>query len=121
MSNMINPVFIATLIASIASILVTIFFVRFLLRKTSSSKVVTVSVQLIVLVSYPFAWFLGYIVGGNLGGALASWIPIQFLSNVIKISIGIGIGIIVCTVIISTIAAIFGLGFGQVINKIYKK
>lgn len=61
---------------------------------------------------YPFALFLGFIIGGNIGGAIG-----ENLLGDLGIVIGIGFGIFLVTLFFSSIGAFVGYLLGSLIQK----
>lgn len=67
---------------------------------------------------FPFAWFLGFVVGGNFGGAIASnlsegtGLPAGFL-----IPLGIGVGIFLCTTLLSIAVALLGFAITRCVER----
>ena len=60
------------------------------------------AIWVVAAVTSPFAWFLGFVFGGNFGGAVASTISeASGLPSEILISGGVGLGIFACTVLLS--------------------
>lgn len=64
---------------------------------------------------YPFALFLGFIVGGNFGGAIGE----NVLGSAGTI-VGIGIGVFIVTIIASSVFAVFGFLLGGLTQKFVK-
>lgn len=64
---------------------------------------------------YPFALFLGFIVGGNFGGAIGE----NILGDAGTI-VGIGIGVFIATIIASSVFAVFGFLLGGLTQKFVK-
>ena len=68
--------------------------------------------------TFPFAWFLGFIVGGNFGGALAGRFSEEVgLSAEILIPIGIGAGIFVCSALLSIATALTAFIIARTIKR----
>src|SRR5262245_41671747 len=66
------------------------------------------------VVSFPFAWFVGYVVGGNFGGAYASRVGRE---ADLLIPIGIGTGILLVTVVVSLIIAVVAFVCGRLLER----
>jgi hypothetical protein len=70
------------------------------------------------IVAYPFAIFVGFVVGGNLGGALgATVIP----PEAVGVIVGISTGIFVVTTSLAIAAAVIGFIFGGLIAMLVSK
>jgi hypothetical protein len=68
------------------------------------------TVWVVAIIAIPFAWLLGFVVGGNFGGALAGrFAESSGLSEAILIPSGIGLGIALCTAMLSIGSALLGL------------
>ena len=118
MNGVASPVFLATTLSTIASIAACFFFIGFLRRRRARSGIIERSTTIaIAVVALPIAWFLGYVVGGNFGGSIAS--QLSFLSEGVVIPIGIAIGIFVVTSFISCTLTLFGLGVGILLQRVF--
>jgi len=94
MNSLLNPVFLATVISTVASIFTIMYLVRVLVRKRPAHKFASWVIPFIAVIAYPFSWFLGYVIGGNFGGSIAGLIPVH---EPVLIAAGIGVGIFICT------------------------
>ncbi len=67
--------------------------------------------------SYPFALFLGFVVGGNFGGSIGGNITYWLSLGKSGIIIGIGFRIFIVTIVICTLGSFIGAYIGCFINK----
>jgi predicted small integral membrane protein len=118
MNGVVSPVFLATTLSTIASIAACAYFIGFLRARRAQSGIIERSTTIaIALVTLPIAWFLGYVVGGNFGGSIAS--QLSFLSEAVVIPIGIAIGIFVVTSFLSCTLTLIGLGVGILLQRVF--
>jgi hypothetical protein len=71
---------------------------------------------LCVIVSYPFALFIGFVAGGSLGGGIGEHTGLDSAG----IILGIGVGVFIITSVISIVALIIGIIIGGVTEKLVK-
>jgi hypothetical protein len=117
---MITPVFIATLLGTVLAAFLLWVSVRWLLASRillspgkEQRPFTKYLVSVAALVAFPFAWFVGFVIGGNFGGAYAS---LTSLSEAWAIPTGIGLGIAVLTFVLSFLAASCGLLIGRLLG-----
>lgn len=68
------------------------------------------------LSSFPFALFLGFVVGGNVGGGSGEWLDLGDAG----IIVGIGSGVFVVTVLVCLIAIFVGFVLGGLSEKLVR-
>lgn len=73
------------------------------------------------LISYPFALFLGFIVGGSLGGGVGEMITHPLGLGSSGVVVGIGLGVFVVTTLVSAMAVLAGFVLGGFAEKIVKE
>lgn len=73
------------------------------------------------LLSYPFALFLGFIVGGSLGGGVGEMITHPLGLGDSGVVVGIGLGVFVVTTLISVVAVLVGFVLGGLTEKVVKE
>jgi hypothetical protein len=118
MDAFISPVFVATTLSTIASITACTYFLGVLRARRAQSGFIERSTTITVaLVALPISWFLGYVVGGNFGGSIAS--RLAFLSERTAIPIGIAMGIFVVTTFLSCGLSLIGLGVGVLLQRAF--
>ena len=117
MNSVVSPIFIATTLSTLASIVACIYFVNFLRQRRAHAGIIERLITIAVaLVSLPISWFFGYVVGGNFGGSFAS--KLTFLSEGVIIPIGIAFGIFIVTTFLSCCLSLLGLGAGMLLQRI---
>lgn len=83
----------------------------------STTRVMRSVPVVLSIVMFPFAWWLGVILGGNFGGAIAASIVATERGGQVLVSIGIALGIFMVTAVISLAAAFFGLLLMRLITR----
>ena len=68
------------------------------------------------IASYPFALFVGFVMGGSLGGGWG-----EVLLGKAGVTIGIGMGVFIATTVIAMIAVLVGFVLGGVTEKLTKR
>lgn len=64
---------------------------------------------LIAILTYPFAWFVGLILGGNFGGGYAGWLSERTgIAQEVLIPIAVGAGIVIVTSVVDLGIALSG-------------
>lgn len=79
---------------------------------TTARKGSKVGSYVVGVLSYPFALFLGFVVGGNLGGGFGGY------AGDVGVIIGLGLGVFVITALVATIAVIVGFVLGGLTEKL---
>ena len=96
---------VSVCLATIMSAIVVYLTIKTLVRSNSGTPIVGLrfsnAMLVLVTIIFPFAWFFGFVVGGNFGGAVASNLAGTLFSERVLIPIGIGIGIFICTTFVS--------------------
>lgn len=64
------------------------------------------------IVVYPFALFIGFVVGGSFGGGLGGY------AGDVGVVLGIGLGVFIVTALIGVIAALIGFVLGGFVQKL---
>jgi len=71
--------------------------------------------------AYPFALFLGFVIGGNLGGGMAGIVSNAVGLGRVGIIFGIGLGMFVVTAFICSLTAFLGFILGGLVEKLFTK
>ena len=111
-----TSVTIAILLGTTLAILATTVGLRwmrstpFFVPPNAATKRVTKIVPLVLAIAaFPFAWWVGFILGGNFGGATGASVADAAGGETVLVPIGIGLGIFVATTVISL--TVVGIGF----------
>jgi uncharacterized protein (DUF486 family) len=80
-----------------------------------------VGAYLTSVVSYPFALFLGFIVGGSLGGSVGEMITHPLGLGSSGVVVGISLGVFVVTTLTGAVAVLVGFVLGGFTEKIVKE
>lgn len=119
--NIFSPVFTAIVLATLLSAITTYRTVKMIGQsawllgsdKTPAKGVAPKLALILALIAFPFAWFLGFVIGGNFGGAIASVLPEIGISEKTLIPFGIGLGIFICATFLSIAVALIGFVIGR--------
>jgi hypothetical protein len=104
-------VFVATALclAVLAVVIRALTATRWLLPASATGKVSRWVTWTLAVATFPFVWFLGFVVGGNFGGAYASRLAEAWsISGEILIPLGIGFALFVCALVLSLLLALAG-------------
>lgn len=119
-----TSVTVAVLLGTALAILATILGLRsmrssqFLVSPNATPTRLTRIVPLVLAVAaFPFAWWLGFILGGNFGGTTVASVAEVAGGETVLVPIGIGIGIFFATAAISLGVA----GIGLVVTRLLSR
>lgn len=109
-----NVISFAIIIGTLLGIFSTIVVVAGLAKSNWLLKSRTVPARFVIrlplwvaMSAFPFSWFVGFIVGGNFGGAIAASVLEKFdLSSGVIIPIGIAAGIAFCSAFFPIVSAL---------------
>jgi hypothetical protein len=82
-----------------------------------TSPLIRIIPILFAVVAFPFAWWLGFLLGGNFGGAAGGAIAAVTGGEGILVPAGIGAGIFIATATISLVAAGVGLLLARLFSR----
>ena len=72
----------------------------------------------VAVIAVPFAWFMGFVVGGNFGGAFAGVLAERTgLPEAALIPAGIGLGLAMCIALICTASAFIALTLVRLVER----
>jgi hypothetical protein len=107
---------IAVLLGTVLAILTTILGLRWMrssqflvLPNATPTRLARIVPLVLAIAAFPFAWWLGFILGGNFGGATGASVADVAGGETVLVPIGIGLGIFFATAAISLGIAGIGL------------
>lgn len=113
-----SEVTIAIVGGTFLAVFATIFGLRFLRRWAARKSTGTVSLPsriagAVALIIFPFAWWIGFIVGGNFGGASGGSIGegSTLESGIIVLGIGLGIFLVTSVIVLFLATLAFLLAY----------
>lgn len=106
------------LLSVAAAITISIWLIHWMIKKLTSATLHgnRISLYLGGYIVYPFALFLGFVVGGNFGGAIGD----NALGDVGAI-VGIGVGIFIVIIVVCSIGALLGYLLGGLAQRLVSK
>lgn len=116
----------AVTVATMLAVFTTYFLIqrilsrwRFLRSQVLPGSLTRSVTWILVVVTLPFAWFLGFVIGGNFGGALAgNFAESSGIAPKLLVPLGIGAGIFFITSLGAIGAGLLGFILGRLIEKI---
>jgi hypothetical protein len=106
----------AVLLGTALAILVTVFGLRRMRRSFPSEpsnatlrRTANALPAALAVIAFPFAWWLGFILGGNFGGGVSAWLAERLGGEAVLVPVGIGLGIFLITATLCLAVAVVGL------------